>query len=174
MTDLATLSRADRQQFVTLLSGIFEASPWVAEAAWARRPFADLDALHGAMVGAVLGAARERQLALIRAHPDLAGTQAQQGRLSADSAAEQKSAGLERLSADEFQRLTAHNAAYRAKFGFPFIICVRNHGKTGIFTAMEERLANSPAAEFGLALHEIYAIARLRLEGLVDQVQRRP
>ena len=157
-----------KEEFLKTYGGIYEHSPWIAEAAFAAGA-ETLEDIHAAMKLAVTNAAHDKKLALIRAHPDLAGKEAQAGALTDASQAEQKSAGLDRLSGAELARLKAHNAAYRAKFGFPFIICVRNHGKAGIFALLDERLANSHAAEFGLALHEIYAIARLRLEALLAE-----
>lgn len=155
------------QRFRDVLSGIFERSPWVAEAVLARRPFAGLAELHDAMVASVRQATPERKLALLRAHPDLAGREAQDGTLTEASTGEQKSAGLDRLSRAEMEAIARNNEAYKRRFGFPFIICVRNHDKAGIFAAFERRLNNAPEAEFETALQEVYEIARLRLEMLL-------
>ncbi len=117
---------ADRDGFVRAYGHLFEHSPWVVERAWQQRPFADEAALHAALMRVVDKASEAEQLALIRAHPELGTGVA----LTADSEAEQTGAGLKRLSPEEFARFTALNAAYREKFGFPFIICVRLHSKS--------------------------------------------
>jgi len=165
--DIAEVGELDRDAFVERFGGVFEASPWVAQAAYPSGPFADLDALHRAMTAVVDRAPRERQLELIRAHPDLAGQAAIAGELTAASTAEQASAGLDRLSAEQFERITALNAAYRERFGFPFVICAREHDAPAIIAAMERRLAHTPDTEVPNALEEIGRIARLRLEDLV-------
>ena len=140
---------SDREAFVARNGALFEHSPWVADAAWEEGPFADDAALLAAMVAAVRRAPRERQLALIRAHPDLAGRAAVAGELTADSAREQASAGLDRLTPEEYRAFTRTNAAYRERHGFPFVICAREHDTD---------------AEIEVALAEIAKIARLRLE----------
>jgi 2-oxo-4-hydroxy-4-carboxy-5-ureidoimidazoline decarboxylase len=155
------------ERFRDVLSGIFERSPWVPEMVQSLRPFAGMDELQAAMVAAVRQASRERKIALLRAHPDLAGREAQEGTLTEASTGEQKSAGLDRLSRAEMETIARNNAAYKARFGFPFIICVRNHDKAGIFAAFERRLNNTPEAEFEAALQEVCEIARLRLEMLL-------
>jgi OHCU decarboxylase len=155
-----------REAFVARYGAIFEASPWVASAAFDEGPFASVDALHAAMVAAVREAPREAQLELIRAHPELAGREAAAGELTAASASEQASAGLTRLSAEEAQRWTALNAAYRERFGFPLVVCVREHTKASILAWGEERLAREREEEIETALGEIAKIARLRLEEL--------
>lgn len=167
MPTLAELNALPAALFAERLGGIFEHSPWVAEAVAGQRPFADLDALHAAMVAAVAAADSTRQIALIRAHPDLAGKAARAGRLTQHSTSEQASAGLDRLSDAEFERFERLNGAYREKFGFPFIICVRKTDKAGILAAYEERLGNDAAREMRRALAEIAEIARLRLDQAV-------
>ena len=157
----------DRPAFVARFGGVFESSPWIADRAWDAGPFADVDALHRAMRAVVAAAPRDRQLALIRAHPDLAGRAAVAGDLTPESTAEQASAGLDRLTPEQFARITALNDAYRERFGFPFVICAREHDVAGILDAMERRLTNSPDGEVPIALEEIGRIARLRLEDLV-------
>jgi OHCU decarboxylase len=156
----------EEEQFVERYGGVFERSPWVARAAWPRRPFADVDALHRALVDAVRAAPRERQLELIRAHPELAGREAAAGELSAASGAEQASAGLDRLTADEAQRWRALNRAYGERFGFPLVVCVREHTKDSILAWGEERLAHETDEEVEIALAEIAKIALLRLREL--------
>jgi 2-oxo-4-hydroxy-4-carboxy-5-ureidoimidazoline decarboxylase len=157
---------SDRDAFVARYGPLFEHSPWVAEAAWDEGPFADDDALLAAMVGAVARAPRERRLALIRAHPDLAGRAAIAGELTADSAREQAAAGLDRLTPEEYARFTTTNAAYRERHGFPFVICAREHDKASILGAAAERFDNDTETEVDVALGEIAKIARLRLEDL--------
>lgn len=168
MAELDEINALPAAQFVARLEGIFEHSPWVAESVVAARPFATVAALHDAMVEAVRHAPSDRQLALLQAHPDLAGKEARQGALTAHSSAEQKSAALDRLSPQEMATINANNAAYRARFGFPFIICVGNHDKAGIFRAFAQRLGNTATVEFATALGEVYQIARLRLDKLLD------
>ena len=153
----------DREGFVAAVGWVFEHSPWVAERAWERRPFPSLAALHRSMAEAVAKASAEEQLALIRAHPDLGA----RARMSAASEGEQAGAGLDRLTADEFERLGRLNAAYRQKFGFPFIYAVKGSGKQEILEALEQRLPGTPEAERGIALEQIYRIAEFRLESTI-------
>jgi 2-oxo-4-hydroxy-4-carboxy-5-ureidoimidazoline decarboxylase len=143
------------------MTALFEHSPWVEARADARPSSGDR---HADLMAVVHDASREEQLALIRAHPELAGKAAVDGNLTDASAAEQASAGLDRLSQAEFDRFHALNAAYARKFGFPFIICVRLTDKAGILAAMERRLANDRDTEIEAALREIGEIVRLRLE----------
>jgi OHCU decarboxylase len=164
---LEALNRMDRAEFEAALGAVFERSPWVAARAWAARPFASLEALHAAMREAVAGAPRAEQLALLRAHPDLAGKAARAGAMSAASVAEQASAGLDRLGDEEYARFHRLNAAYRERFGFPFIIAVRRHDKAGILAAFERRLAHTADEEVAAALGEVFDITRLRLEALL-------
>ncbi|MBB5685706.1 2-oxo-4-hydroxy-4-carboxy-5-ureidoimidazoline decarboxylase [Sphingobium boeckii] len=149
--------------FVSRYAELFEHSPWVIERAAARRPFADL---HAGLMQVVHDATRDEQLALIRAHPELAGKAALDRNLTRDSAAEQASAGLDRLTADEFARFHDLNGRYADKFGFPFIICVRLTDKAGILAAMSARLDNDRSAEIDTAIAQIGEIVRLRLEDL--------
>ncbi len=168
MPSIAALNAADRATFVAAVGFAFENSPWIAEAAWERRPFADLDALRAALTGVIAGAPVDRQLALIAAHPDLAGRVAREGRLTAASRGEQAAAGLDHLSPAEIARFAAANAAYRARFGFPFVICAREHDQASILAALERRARNADrAAEIATALGEIAKIARLRLEDAI-------
>jgi 2-oxo-4-hydroxy-4-carboxy-5-ureidoimidazoline decarboxylase len=158
----------DREEFVSRFGYLYESSPWVAEAAWHDRPFAGLAELHEAFVRAIHNAPREQQLALIRAHPDLAGRAAIAGELTAESAREQASAGLDRLTPEEYEDFHRLNSAYRAKFGFPFVVCVRDHGKETILAAAAARLGHSQPEEIETALGEIARIAYLRLHDLVE------
>jgi len=169
---LDELNRASPAQFVAALGGIFEHSPWIAEAVVGKRPFATLAALHQAMADAVRAIDDARKLALLRQHPDLAGKAARAGVMTADSVSEQGSAGLHRLSEQEFDRLGALNSAYMSKFGFPFIVCVRRHTKDSIFRQFETRLNNDTAAEYGAALTEIFRISALRLDQHVVAPER--
>lgn len=143
------------------MTALFEHSPWVEARADARPSSGDR---HADLMAVVRDATPEEQLALIRAHPELAGKAAIDGGLTEASAAEQASAGLDRLTQAEFDRFHALNAAYRQKFDFPFIICVRLTDKAGILAAMERRLANDCDTEIATALGEIGEIVRLRLE----------
>lgn len=161
---LETLNAADRKTFAGAISEVMELAPWVADEAYAARPFASVAALYQAMTEAVRNAPAERQRALINGHPDLAGKAAREGRLTADSTAEQTSAGLDRLSEEEFAAFHRLNDAYRKKFGMPFIVCVRRHGKESILRQFERRLQNDAAAEQKTALDEIFRIAALRLD----------
>ena len=156
----------DRTAFVARYGSLFEHSPWVAEDAWSKGPFDDREALAQGLEHAMYAAPRERQLALIRAHPDLAGRAAVEGTLTASSQREQAAAGLDRLTPAEYETFTRTNAAYRERFGFPFVVCAREHTKDSILRTAAERLANPPDTEIEVALGEIAKIARLRLEDL--------
>lgn len=148
---------------------MFEHSPWVAADAFdAAAPFLSLDALHAAMVAAVDAAPREQRLALIRAHPELAGRAAIAGDLGPESTREQAAAGLDRLTPEQHAALTSLTAAYRARFGFPFVVCAREHTADSIIAAVRARGGADPDEEERTALAEIAKIARLRLRDLVD------
>jgi OHCU decarboxylase len=149
------------------LGGLFEHSPWVAEAAWQRAPFAGVAELEAALEAAMREAPRERQLELIRAHPELAGREAALGTLTAESGREQASAGLDQLTAEELEALRRLNQAYWERFGFPLIVCVREHTQESIIAWGSERLEHSPDEEIEIALGEIMKIARLRLVDLL-------
>jgi 2-oxo-4-hydroxy-4-carboxy-5-ureidoimidazoline decarboxylase len=164
---VADVNRMSAGDFRRALGGVFEHSPWIAERAWLARPFASVDALHAAMTRVVREASREERLALLRAHPDLAGRAARAGELTAASRAEQASAGLDRLSETEYERFGRLNAAYRDKFGFPFVVAVRTHDKTAILAAFERRLTNTLDQELEAALAQVATITRLRLDALV-------
>ena len=158
------INKLDRRAFVERFGPLFEHSPWVAEAAWSDRPFTDVDDLFEALRTAVHAAPRERQLALIRAHPDLAGGASIESTLTGRSRREQAAAGLDRLTPDEYEAFTRTNEAYRARFGFPLVVCVREHTKQSILRTAAERLGHSRDEELREALGEIAKIARLRLE----------
>jgi 2-oxo-4-hydroxy-4-carboxy-5-ureidoimidazoline decarboxylase len=164
---LAALSAAPKAEFVRALGGIFEHTPWIAERAYEKRPFASIDALHRAMLATLAAAPREAKLALICAHPELAGKEAAAGTMTADSMDEQASAGLDRCSAEELMRLRSGNAAYRERFGFPFVMAVKGRSRQEILAALSERIGNTRDAEFARCLDEIGKIARLRLDALL-------
>ena len=165
---LDQLNNSDRSGFVAAMGDIFEHAPWVAEGAYVQRPFASVAALHDAMMQAVRAAPRDRQLAFLRGHPELAGKVARAGAMTAESKAEQGGLGLDRLSDADFARFEHANAAYATKFGFPFIVCVRNHKSAqSIIAAFEQRVGNDIDTEFAAALTEIGHITRLRLEAKI-------
>jgi 2-oxo-4-hydroxy-4-carboxy-5-ureidoimidazoline decarboxylase len=164
---LVELNRMGSADFAASIGDTFEHAPWVAEAAAARRPFAKVTALHDAMMGALRAAPRERQLDFLRGHPDLAGKTARAGALTDDSRREQASVGLDSLNEAEFAHFHRLNDAYKAKFGFPFMICVRRHTRDSILAQFERRLGNDAATEFAAALQEVFYITRLRVAGKV-------
>jgi 2-oxo-4-hydroxy-4-carboxy-5-ureidoimidazoline decarboxylase len=162
-------SRLSREDFVSAFADIYEHSPWVAEKAYDLGQDASLDeidSLHQRMADILLSASHEAQLALINAHPDLAGKAAIRGELTASSTAEQAGAGIGECSAEEFARFTELNDAYKAKFGFPFIKAVKGSNRHQILAAFEERIHNSAEQEFATALAEINKIALFRLQAL--------
>jgi 2-oxo-4-hydroxy-4-carboxy-5-ureidoimidazoline decarboxylase len=164
--DAATLGH---DQFVARFGGVFEESPWIAEAAWRRGPFASVADLHAAMVAVVGDAPREARVALIQAHPELAGRAAIAGELTPESASEQVSAGLDRLTPQQHADLLALTAAYAERFRFPFVVCVREHdGVDSIIAAARARLDQDVDVEEATALAEIAKIAALRLADLVE------
>jgi 2-oxo-4-hydroxy-4-carboxy-5-ureidoimidazoline decarboxylase len=152
---------------VARFGGVFEESPWIAREAWEARPFGSVDALHAAMVRVVEDSPREARLELIRAHPDLAGKAATAGELTPESTREQAAAGLDRLTPAQYERITALTAAYRERFGFPFVVCAREHTPDSIIATAARRLEADPDEEEQTALTEIAKIARLRLADLV-------
>jgi 2-oxo-4-hydroxy-4-carboxy-5-ureidoimidazoline decarboxylase len=161
---LETWNAMSAADFVAALEGIWERSPWIAEAAAGERPFANAAALAEGMWRIVCEAGEDRQIALLRAHPDLAGKLARAGALTAESTYEQVSRGLDRLDDEEYAFFTESNRAYRERFGFPFIICVRDHSKASIREAFQRRLAGSREAEMQNALDEVRRIAEYRLK----------
>jgi OHCU decarboxylase len=152
-----------KDAFVALCGRLFEQSPWVAERAWEKRPFSSWGDLHDKLTGALRSAKPEEQLAVIQAHPDLVGGLSSKGGLTPESAAEQAAAGLGGLSPEEVAAFERHNAAYREKFGFPFVICARENRKEAILAAFPQRLQNTREQEVAAALAEVEKIARLRL-----------
>jgi 2-oxo-4-hydroxy-4-carboxy-5-ureidoimidazoline decarboxylase len=160
---LSHVNALPEPDFLRLLGPVFEHSPWVAAAVVGRRPFARREELHAAMCAAVKGAGTERQLALIRAHPDLVGRVV----LTAESQGEQAAAGLTDLTPAEVTLFDRYNREYQTRFGFPFVICARLNKKDAILRAFPQRLQNTPAEEIAAALEEIFKIAALRLADLV-------
>jgi 2-oxo-4-hydroxy-4-carboxy-5-ureidoimidazoline decarboxylase len=164
---LADLNTCSRDDFVAALANIFEYSPWIAEQAASARPFAGVKALFEAMKAAVDHAPSELRLALIKAHPDLANKTQRTAGLTAESNAEQNSTGLDRLSDAEYEAFERVNNAYRAKFGFPYIVCVRRHTRDSILRDFERRLPNDAHTETQKSIEEICRIAALRVDQLV-------
>lgn len=156
--------------FVARFGGVVELSPWVAEAAFAEAPFEDADALHAAFDRALRAAPHEAQLEVLRAHPELAAERViPREELTAESRAEQATAGLDALADERRLALAATLASYRERFGFPFIVCVRDHPSIGAIEELaHERVQRDPEAEFATALHEVSAIARHRIRDLVE------
>jgi 2-oxo-4-hydroxy-4-carboxy-5-ureidoimidazoline decarboxylase len=160
---LDALNAADRKTFVSALEDVFEDSPWIVERAWLQRPFATLDHLHRAMTAEIDRARRDEQLSLLRAHPDLGARQT----MSAQSTNEQSGAGLTRLDDSDLAKLRRLNAAYREKFGFPFLYAVKGSSPHEIIAALEERSASTLDAEFSEAIRQVHKIGWLRLQKLV-------
>lgn len=161
---ISELNQLSQEAFVEVLGEIFEDSPWVAQNAEIKRPFADLASLHQAMVEVVEQASLEDQLRLIRLHPDLGN----KVKMSAASVKEQAGAGLNQLTAEEYVRFGQLNEAYKTKFGFPFIIAVKQHSKESILNTFEFRLNNTAEAEVEQALKEIAQIASFRLGEIIE------
>jgi 2-oxo-4-hydroxy-4-carboxy-5-ureidoimidazoline decarboxylase len=171
---LAELNDCSTASFVAALSNIFEYSPWIAEQASASRPFTGIRMLFDTMTAVVNGAAPELRLALIKAHPDLADKTQRAAGLTAESTAEQNSVGLDRLSDAEYEAFERVNNAYKAKFGIPYIVCVRRHTKDSVLRNFEQRLPNSAATEMQASIAEICRIAALRLDQLVRSNDKLP
>ena len=164
---LSQLNVMDRSAFVSQVGWVYEHSPWVAEGAWEDRPFLTMDDLCAAMERVVHSATPRQQLALIQAHPDLAGRLSAASELTPASRSEQAGAGLHQLTIAETELLVHNNALYREKFGFPFVLCVRLNNAGAILGAFAERLENTRVEEIGVALAEISKIARLRLADII-------
>lgn len=165
---LGEINALDQDGFVAALGPVFENSPWVAETAWSARPFADVSELHRSMFSVIEKADRSAVLDFLNAHPALAGKEAQAGEMTSESVGEQASAGLDALSADEFQRMSALNEEYFARHGFPFVIAVRGHTKESIFAEFERRIGAGSEAELQTALGQIAIISRGRLDRVVS------
>jgi len=161
---LEHLNRLDLPAWLARCGAVFEHSPWVAEAAWRERPFGSLEELHQAMMRAVARAAAKEKLALVRAHPELAGGE----NLTLDSSSEQARLGFDRLSRQELDAMNGLNRRYREKFGFPCIVALRLHAnRESVMREMERRLGNNAETELANALEQIAHITRGRLEKIV-------
>lgn len=161
---LSHINALPEEEFVRVAGPVFEHSPWIAAAVVSQRPFSTVSDLQAAMCDAVRRAAQDKQLALIRAHPDLVGRVV----LTAESQGEQAAAGLTDLSPEEVALFDRYNREYKARFGFPFVICARLNKKEAILQAFPLRLQHTPEAEISAALEEIYKIAGLRLADLIS------
>lgn len=164
MITLADINAMTGADFIAAFGDVAEHSPWVAEAAWRKHPFVSREDVVAAFEKAMRAAPQAAKLALIRAHPDLA----TKARLTQDSTSEQAGAGLDRLTPDEFARFTALNDAYKARFGFPFILAVKGATKAQILAAFAARIESSPEAEFETAMTQIARIFRFRLEDRIS------
>lgn len=166
--NLSALNAMAASRFAAALGEVFEHSPWVAESAYAARPFANIEALHRAMLAAVDEAGSDRQLALIRAHPELAGREAVAGELTSDSTGEQGRLGFTALSRAELTAVADINQRYRSKFGFPCIVALARHAnRATVIAEMERRIANDADTERRIALEQIGYITRARLDRLL-------
>ena len=163
MTELEELNQMGQHDFVRVCGPLFEHSPWIAERTWTYRPFESVESLHRSLCNTMFEASADEQVKLIASHPDLVGKMARDGRLTRESTAEQRAAGLSDLTAQEIEQFDRYNAAYRDKFGFPFVICARENKKAAILAAFPVRLNNTREQETQAALKEIAKIARLRL-----------
>ncbi|SIO64153.1 2-oxo-4-hydroxy-4-carboxy-5-ureidoimidazoline decarboxylase [Bradyrhizobium erythrophlei] len=169
---LADLNACSKDDFVAALANIFEYSPWISEQTASARPFAGVNALFAAMKAVVDRAPSELRLALIKGHPDLANKTQRAAGLTAESNHEQNSVGLDRLSDAEYDAFERVNNAYRSKFGFPYVVCVRRHTRDSILRDFERRLPNDANTEMQASIAEICRIAALRLDQLVTSDDR--
>ena len=163
-----------KDDFLAVFGGVYESSPWVAETVWGQVQVSaadDLVSLQALMRDAVDNASREKQLALIRAHPELAGRAAVAGEMTEESKSEQKGAGLDQCSLEEFAEFMTLNQRYNEKFGFPFIIAVKGHDRQSFLAAFRERLENDAETEFKTALEQIHRIASFRLAAIAGEEQ---
>ena len=165
---IAQFNQISQTEFVERLGAVFEETPTIADRVWHQRPFADVNDLHQKMTAIVKAMSQTDQLTLIRAHPDL-GTKA---KMAEASVQEQSGIGLDRLTAQEYARFQFLNQAYKDKFGFPFIVAVKNHSKSSILEAFEQRLNNSLSVEITQALLEISTIAHFRLISLIEPLKQ--
>lgn len=162
---ITELNRMIQEEFANILGTVFEDTPAIAHQVWNQRPFANVAELHSCMVNLVKAMSRDEQIALIQAHPDL-GSKA---KMAEASVKEQAGVGLAQLSLEEYERLQSLNRAYKEKFGFPFIVAVKNHTKSTILDTFEHRLENPVKVEMEQALTEIAQIAGFRLLQLVNE-----
>lgn len=173
MLTIDQLNESNHAEFMEILGGIFERSPWIAEKAEKAKPFISFNHLYQVMIQMVENATSEQKLALIKAHPNLG----EHVEMSENSIHEQKGAGLKNLTREEYNKFITMNHQYMEKFCFPFIIAVRGKNKHQIYKAMQARIHNEKDSEFHTALNEIYQIARLRLEekiipSLIKDIER--
>jgi OHCU decarboxylase len=171
---LSEINGLDRGAFMAALGEVYEGPPWIVEEAYDARPFATLDELHAATDAAMWRASRERQIELLRAHPDLVGEAARRGTLSASSSHEQAAAGLHQLRKDEIVTFERLNAEYRELFGFPFVICARENKKQSILAGFQARMGHLEDEEIATALREVSKIAWLRLQDTVRPDDEKP
>ena len=168
---LAEINDLKKDTFVRKLGGLFEGPPWIVARAWSYRPFTDLNQFHQILCSIMYRASVGQQVALLCAHPDLVGRAALAGTLSPASTSEQAAAGLDRLTSEEIARFQKLNQDYRARFGFPFVICARENKKESILAGLTTRLSHSYAQEIALALTEVTKICGLRLRDLVEEAR---
>lgn len=163
------LQSLDATGFMARLGSVVELSPWVVERAWLRRPFASREALIEALGTCIRSATPDEQLALLRAHPELAGREAAAGTMTAESNAEQGRLGLMALSRADWERLQNLNLRYRARFGFPLMVALRLHESLdSVFAAAEQRLHNTPIRERDVALGQVLEVVRGRVERILS------
>ncbi|HEY0756634.1 MAG TPA: 2-oxo-4-hydroxy-4-carboxy-5-ureidoimidazoline decarboxylase [Ktedonobacteraceae bacterium] len=167
---LAEINGLEQEAFVQALEGLFEGQPWIVTLAWSRRPFASVEGFYRILCSIMYEAPLEEQEALLNAHPDLVGRAALAGTLSPASTNEQATAGLAALTPEEVVAFQRYNQEYRARFGFPFVICARVNKKESILAGFETRLTHAYEQEIGLALAEVAKICALRLADLVEAV----
>ncbi|PAD84852.1 OHCU decarboxylase [Niallia circulans] len=163
MYTIAEINQMNRQEFIEKIGWVFEHSPWIANKTWNYRPFPSLNTLYQLMVQVVMEAPIGDQLDLIREHPDLGGKL----KMTSSSSKEQKGAGLNQLSEQEYMQFAALNKTYSEKFGFPFILAVKGHTKDSVYQSMKERVNHTKEEEFQTALTEIFSISKFRLEEIV-------
>ena len=169
--NIETLNSASQDEFTAVLAEIYEHSSWIPKQAWQNRPFSDVESLHQDMLNIVLNATKEQKLALLRAHPQLAGKEAKDGVLTNASSEEQSSANLNSLSKEEMDEITSLNKQYMDEHGFPFIIAVKNHDKASIFSEFKRRTANLSEEELLTALRQVGLIATFRLAAIFKEYE---
>ena len=168
---LELVNSADKSEFIALLGGVFENTPWIAEDVLACRPFRSIEELHRAMMQCVHDAPPSRQLTLIRAHPELAGREAAEGILTSDSTSEQDRLGFLALTRSELEEISELNRRYRDKFGFPCIVALRQHEtRESVIAEMTRRIGNDAATEIENTLQQIGHITRGRLVKIMGEI----
>lgn len=165
---LDEINKLEKDAFVQKLQGLFEGRPWIVARAWSKRPFASVEKLHQTLCLIMYEASPGQQVALLCAHPDLVGRAALTGTLSPASTSEQAAAGLDSLTPTEIEIFQYYNQAYRARFGFPFVICARENKKESIMAGFMVRVSHNYEEEIRLALAEVAKICALRLHDLVE------